>query len=258
MINDKIGERVKELRTSKHLSQIEFSKHLGISQGFLSDLENGKSSPNSEILLSIKRLFPDVSSDWLLTGEGEMFRGNGNSERVRAEPSPPASISDQFERRLQALETKIAQITQIPKVSADNASARKPSDAVELPFFTEAVAAGVPTSVFGDNVERLIVAKSFVKRPSKCFAVRAIGDSMVGSGIESGDILVVEREKEPTNGKIAIVRLNGTGLTVKRLKIVKKGDIYLEPSNKSHKSIKLKPENEADLLGIVILVIREM
>ena len=134
--------------------------------------------------------------------------------------------------------------------------AARPSVVVALPFFTEAVPAGVPTSIYSDNVERLTIGKSFIKRPSKCFAVRAVGNSMTGASIESGDILVVERDL--SGGKIVIARLNGTEITVKRLKISKNSEISLVPANKSHKIIKIASENDAVIIGAVILIIREI
>lgn len=79
---------------------------------------------------------------------------------------------------------------------------------------------------------------------------------MTGASIESGDILVVERDL--SGGKIVIARLNGTEITVKRLKISKNSEISLVPANKSHKIIKIASENDAVIIGAVILIIREI
>ena len=130
--------------------------------------------------------------------------------------------------------------------------------AVVLPFFIDAVAAGVPTAIYSETVEQLTVDKSLVKRPSKCFAVRVSGESMTGSGIDDGDILIVERDTSIANGKIVLARLNGTDITVKKLEIHKSGDTLLVPTNPAHKRIKLSVENEATLVGEVIVIIRVM
>jgi len=65
----KIGERIREIRKGKGLTQIEFSKILGITQDKLSKYENGKVKVPIEILLKISEEF-NISLDWLLKGKG--------------------------------------------------------------------------------------------------------------------------------------------------------------------------------------------
>lgn len=42
----KIGEKLKKYRTRRNMSQIEFSKFLGISQNYLSEIETGVHVPS--------------------------------------------------------------------------------------------------------------------------------------------------------------------------------------------------------------------
>jgi DNA polymerase V len=79
---------------------------------------------------------------------------------------------------------------------------------------------------------------------------------MTGAGIESGDILVVEKEREVQSGKVALVQLNGNEMTIKRIEIRKGGEVWLMPANTAHRAIQLTEENEAVILGIVVLVVR--
>ncbi len=198
-----------------------------------------------------------VNIDWLLTGEGEMFQKKEEKQEEATsqgkEPSAPvpsaSTASTQLERRITALERKLNTITLSPP---------DPSNAVEIPFFLEGVSAGTPTTFQSDLTEHLTLDKSLLKRPSKCFAVRAIGDSMVGAGIESGDILIVERDRPLSDGKIVIARLHNNETTVKKLKINKTGITSLIPSNKKHKVIKLTPESNVVIIGTVIYIIRAM
>lgn len=66
-----LGERIKNLRKERKITQGDLAKSVGITQGFVSDLERGKTTPGSDVLLSISRFFM-VDVQWLLTGEGEM------------------------------------------------------------------------------------------------------------------------------------------------------------------------------------------
>ena len=62
-----IGRRIRELRGFE-MTQADFSRRIGVSQGYLSALENGEKEPGAAVLLAIKKEF-GKSVDWLLTGE---------------------------------------------------------------------------------------------------------------------------------------------------------------------------------------------
>ena len=61
------GRRIRELR-GFYMTQRQFAKRVGVSQGYLSALENGEKEPGGAVLLAISREF-GKSVDWLLTGE---------------------------------------------------------------------------------------------------------------------------------------------------------------------------------------------
>lgn len=63
-----IGQRIKELRVSKKLSQKELAEKLGVSRGNVGDWESEKSKPGADALLALSRFF-GVTADWLLSGE---------------------------------------------------------------------------------------------------------------------------------------------------------------------------------------------
>lgn len=42
---EKLGKNLKRIRTEKGISQVEIAKSLGVSRGFVSNLENGKTNP---------------------------------------------------------------------------------------------------------------------------------------------------------------------------------------------------------------------
>ena len=62
-----VGRRIRELR-GFDLTQIEFANRIGISQNYLSNMENGRAEIGAEILLKIAWEF-DKSIEWLLTGQ---------------------------------------------------------------------------------------------------------------------------------------------------------------------------------------------
>lgn len=60
-----IGERIKQLRRQKGISQIELAHHLGVSKSVISSYENAVHFPPYDILLKIAWLF-GVSTDYIL------------------------------------------------------------------------------------------------------------------------------------------------------------------------------------------------
>ncbi|MBS4068910.1 MAG: helix-turn-helix transcriptional regulator [Sulfurimonas sp.] len=64
-----IGGRIKDYREGKNLKVAAFAALIGISQGSLSDIENGKTKPSAETLVKIVRN-TDIDPGWLLTGIG--------------------------------------------------------------------------------------------------------------------------------------------------------------------------------------------
>lgn len=74
-----IGARIYHIRVEVlHLSQREFARRLGISQGNLPSLEHGQSLPSCFFLWCLHATFR-VNLHWLMTGQGEVL--------VHTEPS---------------------------------------------------------------------------------------------------------------------------------------------------------------------------
>lgn len=86
---------------------------------------------------------------------------------------------------------------------------------------------------------------------SNCFALRVRGDSMIGAGILSGDMVVVRPQQTADDGQIVVARI-GDEATVKRLRC-KKGQVWLMPENDAYAPI---DGSEAELIGLVKAVIR--
>jgi transcriptional regulator with XRE-family HTH domain len=61
-----VGRRIRELR-GFDITQKEFAKTIGVSQGYLSSMENGGVEVGAVILLRIARQY-EKSIEWLLTG----------------------------------------------------------------------------------------------------------------------------------------------------------------------------------------------
>lgn len=126
----------------------------------------------------------------------------------------------------------------------------------ELPLHAEGVSAGLPFQADDSVEKKLDLNELLVKHPTATFFVKVQGDSMVGAGIFSGDILLVDRSVEPVDGTIVIAELNGE-FTVKRLKF-SGGRPYLLAENPNYKPIQMKEGVEFVVWGVVTSVIRKV
>ena len=120
----------------------------------------------------------------------------------------------------------------------------------------EGISAGFPSPADDFKETRISLDRELVKNKEATFYARVSGDSMVGAGLSDGDLLVIDRSKNPENGKIAVCLIDGD-FTVKRIKKEKK-KLYLMPENKKYKPIELKEENELIIWGIVEYVIKKV
>ena len=118
------------------------------------------------------------------------------------------------------------------------------------------ISAGFPSPADDFKDTRISLDRELVKNKEATFYARVSGDSMVGAGLDDGDLLVIDRSKDPENGKIAICLFDGE-FTVKRIK-KEKNKLYLMPENKKYKPIQLKQENELIVWGIVEYVIKKV
>lgn len=125
-----------------------------------------------------------------------------------------------------------------------------------FPLYGASVAAGFPSPADDFIEESLDLNAYLIRHPAATFLVRARGDSMVGAGIHSGDILVVDRALEPWNKAVVVVALDGE-LAVKRL--CYRGDhVVLQSENPEYLPIEMPPEGTLHVWGVVIHVIHSL
>ena len=79
---------------------------------------------------------------------------------------------------------------------------------------------------------------------------------MIGAGIRSGDILVVDRSIEPADGKIVIAVVEGR-LTVKRLRIEGEKSV-LVPENPDYAEVEIGDGSDVVIWGVVTGVVRSL
>lgn len=126
---------------------------------------------------------------------------------------------------------------------------------IELPLVEATISAGFPSPADDYSEARLDLNKELITNESATFYARVRGDSMTLAGISDGDLLIIDKSKTPINGSIVVCLIDGE-FTVKRLN--KKGNqFYLMPENDKYQPIKIKPENDVTIWGVVTYTIKK-
>lgn len=71
-VEDGSSERLKALRKALGMTQIEFAEIINSSNGHVSDMEKGRKNI-TDSTMDLLELKKNVNTEWLRTGEGEMF-----------------------------------------------------------------------------------------------------------------------------------------------------------------------------------------
>tara|TARA_B100000780_G_scaffold74702_1_gene50233 strand:+ start:2641 stop:3075 length:435 start_codon:yes stop_codon:yes gene_type:complete len=127
-------------------------------------------------------------------------------------------------------------------------------DAVQ--FFDESVQAGFPSPA-EDHLDLDLDLNSYlIQHPSATFCVRVEGESMIGAGIQSDDVIMIDRSLDPQKGSIVLAVLDGE-FTVKRVD-VQDDKLYLLPENPKLKPIEVGEEMSFQVWGVVTFVIHKV
>ena len=126
---------------------------------------------------------------------------------------------------------------------------------LSIPIFTSRVQAGFPSPADDHLEDALDLNTHLIHHKEATFFVKAQGDSMLGAGIQQGDILIVDKSLNAKSGKIVIAVVDGE-FTVKRLHKYK-GNITLKAENPEFQDIKIGGTDELIIWGVVTSVIHQ-
>ena len=124
--------------------------------------------------------------------------------------------------------------------------------ALSLPLFGP-IPAGFAAPAEEQAEEMVALQDYLVRDRSNTFLLRVKGDSMINAGIHNGDLVIVERGREPKIGDIVVGVLDGE-FTLKRLK-KDKGKYYLQAENPDYPD--LYALDELKVAGVVKGVVRK-
>lgn len=121
----------------------------------------------------------------------------------------------------------------------------------------------MPTSDFGyfDPESGVDVARSLLPSTEKneeLFALEVDGDSMIDAMVNDGDIVIMKRTNQASNGEMVAVWLTDKDETTLKYFYKEKDRIRLQPANPTMSPIYVNDPSTVQVQGKVVLVIRQV
>lgn len=69
-------DRIKKIIEFQHMTQQEFAECIKVAPATLSSIFTGRTAPSLKVVEAIKGRFPEISTDWLVFGNGDMIKGS--------------------------------------------------------------------------------------------------------------------------------------------------------------------------------------
>ena len=83
-----VAQRIKSILNDNQISIAAFAKMIGMLQVTCNRKIRGDQAVSLAMIEGFLHVFPDISAEWLLRGEGEMYKPNSDSAHVEATITP--------------------------------------------------------------------------------------------------------------------------------------------------------------------------
>ena len=71
---DTLKDRIKKIMAEKNMNQATFADYINVGRPNITHIMTGRDKSSQKVISRILLAFPEISSKWLLNGEGEMYR----------------------------------------------------------------------------------------------------------------------------------------------------------------------------------------
>ena len=113
-------DRIRQIMESKHMTQQVFADFIGLAPATLSSIYNERTRPTLSVVEAIKKKIPNISTDWLMFGSGDMYISS---------PAPADSLLSAEERGGNG-----GQIVQSPMLDFDQPQSPTPQQGPQAPY----------------------------------------------------------------------------------------------------------------------------
>ncbi len=121
---------------------------------------------------------------------------------------------------------------------------------VEIPIVGR-ITAGYPIEAIENTEDTISIINPSIKTAEGYYALRVVGDSMIGEGIFDNDIVIIKKQSVAENGQTVVAIIDDNEATLKKL-YRDKNRFRLEPRNQSMLPFYRK---EVEVRGVVVQII---
>ena len=76
--------RIKKWIENQGLKSSSFADKIGVNRATISHVLSGRNKPSIDFLDKMIRAFPDLNSNWIVSGDGLMYKSDGVKEVVKS------------------------------------------------------------------------------------------------------------------------------------------------------------------------------
>lgn len=105
-------DRINKLLKYKKMSASQFADLIGVQRSSISHVLSGRNKPSLDFVTKIIVAFPELNTDWLLTGMGNMLLEDSN-DLLKTDTKPDHKILESETVDMERLEQKFAEIPKI-------------------------------------------------------------------------------------------------------------------------------------------------
>src|SRR6185369_8115840 len=109
-----------------------------------------------------------------------------------------------------------------------------------------------------DSVEIATSLMPAKEKGKELFALKVQGDSMIDAMVNDGDIVILKPSQDARNGDMVAVWLSDRNETTLKYFYKEKDGYRLQPANPTMKPIMIKKNEQVEIEGKVVMVIRKM
>jgi phage repressor protein C with HTH and peptisase S24 domain len=217
---DSIGYKIKKIRKTLELSQIDMAKDLGVTERTLRDYEKERFGINYEFINKLIKKY-NINCNWLFKDEWPIFLEEEKETGIKKIPS------------------------------------EKKENLVYIPKFDVKAAAGGGVYVEAETLEYLVAFDQSTLRKiigyisKSIYAITASGDSMLPF-INDGDLLLVDHSKNMPQDGVYVLRVDDT-LIVKRIQCLPNNRLKVMSDNPIYQPYEVDLKNDnVQIIGKVI------
>lgn len=90
----RIGENIKNVRIKKGMTQKQLGKKLGVSEGYINEVETGKKVVGEDIIRRVSKLLGEDLNDVTMSFEDQVYEETDNKDFVSSKPAAKEKIND--------------------------------------------------------------------------------------------------------------------------------------------------------------------